>query len=51
MAKDHGTEFKKEAVRLALSSGLTCKQLSGDSDVGLSTLNRWVSEDRNVDLM
>lgn len=51
MAKDHGTEFRKEAVRLALSSGLTRKQLSGDLGVGLSTLNRWVSEDRNADLM
>lgn len=51
MAKDRGTEFRKEAVRLAQSSGLTRKQLSADLGVGLSTLNRWVSEERNTELL
>ena len=51
MAKGRGTEFRKEAVRLAQSSGLTRKQLSADLGVGLSTLNRWVSEERNTELL
>ena len=51
MAKDRGTEFRKEAVRLAQSSRLTRKQLSADFGVDLSTLNRWVSEERNTELM
>ncbi len=34
MAKKHGSDFRKEAVRLALTSGLTRKQLSEDLGVG-----------------
>lgn len=51
MAKDRGAEFRKEAVRLAQNSGLTRKQLSADLGVGLSTHNRWVSEERNTELL
>lgn len=51
MAKDRGAEFRKEAVRLAQSSGLTRKQLSADLGVGLSRLKRWVSEERNTELL
>ena len=51
MAKDRGAEFRKEAVRLAQNSGLTRKQLSADLGVCLSTHNRWVSEERNAELL
>lgn len=34
--------FKREAVRIALASGLARKQVSADLGVGHSTLNRWV---------
>lgn len=34
--------FKREAVRIALASGLPRKQVSADLGVGHSTLNRWV---------
>ena len=51
MAKDRGAEFRKEVVRLAQNSGLTRKQLSADLGVGLSTHNRWVSEERNTELL
>lgn len=30
MARRHGTKFRKEAVRLALISGLTRKQIASD---------------------
>ena len=40
MAPRHGKEFRKEAVRLTLSSGLTRKQVADDLGVGFSTLNR-----------
>ena len=51
MAKDRGAEFRKGAVRLAQNSGLTRKQLSADLGVCLSMHNRWVSEERNTELL
>jgi transposase len=51
MASRHGTEFRREAVRLALTSGLTRKQIAADLGVGFSTLNKWVQQDRDKDLM
>ena len=36
-------EFRADAVRIALTSGLTRKQVASDLGVGLSTLNKWVS--------
>lgn len=35
-------EFKRDAVRIALTSGLPRKQVAADLGVGHSTLNRWV---------
>ena len=35
-------EFKRDAVRMALTIGLPRKKLAGDLGVGFSTLNRWV---------
>ncbi len=51
MASRHGTEFRREAVRLALTSGLTHKQIAADLGIGYSTLSKWVSQDRHDDLM
>ena len=51
MASRHGTEFRREAVRLALTSGLTHKQIAADLGIGYSTLSKWVSQDRDNDLM
>ena len=51
MASRHGTEFRREAVRLALTSGLTRKQIAADLGVGFSTLNKWVQQGRDKDLM
>lgn len=37
MAALHTDEFRREAVRIALTSGLTRRQLASDLGVGLST--------------
>lgn len=34
-------EFRKDAVRIALTSGLTRKQVADDLGIGMSTLNKW----------
>ena len=51
MAPRHGTEFRKEAIRLALTSGLTRQQVAEDLGIGFSTLNRWVQKDQDDTLM
>ena len=38
--------FRQEAVRVALTSGLTRKQVAADFGVGFSTLSRWIQLDR-----
>jgi len=48
MASRHTSEFRQEAVRVALMSGLTRKQVAADFGVGFSTLNRWVQRDRQT---
>ena len=46
MGKNHAAEFKQEAVRVALTSGLTRKQVAADFGVGFSTLSHWIQLDR-----
>ena len=50
MGQRYGVEFKREAVRLALTSGLTRKQISSDLGMSFSTLNKWVEQSRHDDL-
>lgn len=47
MATKHSEEFKRDAVRVALTSGLTRRQVSSDLGVGLSTLNNWMTAYRD----
>ena len=42
MAAVHSDEFKRDAVRIALTSGLTRRQGAPDLAIGLSTLGKWV---------
>ena len=42
MAAIHSDAFKRDAVRIATTSGLTRRQVASDLGVGLSTLNKWV---------
>ncbi len=51
MASRRSEEFRHEAVRLALTSGLTRTQIAADLVVGLSTLNKWVQKHQHDDLM
>ena len=39
-------EFRAEAVRIALTSGLPRKQVASDFGVGFSTLSRWIQADQ-----
>jgi len=44
MPRKYDLEFKINAVRLTKESGLTVSQVSQDLGIGLSTLERWISE-------
>ena len=44
-------EFRADAVWIALTSGLTRKQVAADLGVGLSTLNKWVAAHRDTDVV
>ena len=41
-------EFRREAVRLALTSGRTRREIAEDLGIGLSTLSRWLSQERDA---
>ena len=36
-------EFRKDAVRIVLTSGLSRKQIADDLGVGMSALNKWIT--------
>ncbi|MBB1493385.1 transposase [Paracoccus sp. MC1854] len=42
MAATRSGEFKRDAVRIALTSGLTRGQVASDLGLGLSPLGKWV---------
>lgn len=42
MTTGRSEEFRHDAVRIALTSGLTRRQVSSDLGVGLSPLNKWI---------
>jgi len=44
-------EFRQDAVRIALTSGLTRRQVADDLGVGLSTLNKWITAHRDTDVV
>ncbi len=46
MASSHTPEFRAEAVRIALTSGLSRKQVAADLGIGFSILSRWIQLDR-----
>ena len=51
MAQKYTEEFRRDAVRMAHTSGLTRPQLASDLGVGVSTLNKWVQKHQHDDLM
>ena len=46
MGTKRTVEFRQEAVRIALTSGLTRKQVAADFGVGFSTLSKWIQQGR-----
>ena len=44
-------EFRQDAVRIGLTSGLTRKQVGDDLGIGMSTLNKWITVHRDTDLV
>ena len=44
-------EFRQDAVGIALTSGLTRKQVADDLGVGMSTLNKWITAYRDTDVV
>lgn len=43
MSLKHSDEFKRDAVGIALTSGLTRRQVASDLSIGLSTLGKWIA--------
>jgi transposase len=50
MSTKHTEDFKLEAVRIALSSGLPRARIAGYLGVGRSTLSKWISVYRPIDM-
>jgi len=50
MAHKHSEEFKREAVRIALTSGLTRRQVASDLNIGFSTLAKWIQTSNAQDM-
>ena len=44
-------ELCKNAVRIALTSGLTRKQVADDLGVGMSMLKKWITAHRDTDVV
>ena len=51
MAMRYSDEFRRDAVRIATTSGLTRPKVASDLGIGLSTLNKWVRKHQDDDLM
>lgn len=47
----HTEEFKQEAVRIALTSGLPRDRVASDLGIGKSTLGKWLAQYRPSDLV
>ena len=44
-------EFRQDAARIGLTSGLTRKQVADDLGIGMSTLNKWITLHRDTDMV
>jgi len=51
MITKYTDEFRRDAVRMAMTSGLTLPKLASDLGVGVSRLNKWVQKHQRDDLM
>ena len=44
-------EFRKDAVRIAATSGLTLREAADDLGVGMSTLDKWITAHLDTDVV
>ena len=51
MGRSRSEEFRQEAVHIALTSGLTRRQVASDLGIGMSTLNKWVTSHKEIDVV
>jgi len=51
MSTGRTDEFRKEAVRIALTSGFSRRQVADDLGGCFLTLNKWVSAQRDTDMV
>ena len=51
MGQKRTDEFRSDAVRIALTSGLPRKQVASDLGIGLSTLNKWGTAHRVTEVV
>jgi transposase len=51
MGRTRTDEFRKDAVRIAMTSGLTRKQVADHLGVGMSTLNKWITAHRDTEVV
>ena len=49
MTTKHTDEFKRETVRIALTSGLSQERVAADLGIGQSTLGKWIARYRTAD--
>jgi transposase len=47
----HSDEFRREAVRIALTSELTRRQVAADLGIGFSTLSKWIQLERRDEVL
>jgi transposase len=48
MTQVYGEEFRREAVRLARTSGLSRERIAADLGIGKSTLAKWIQLDSKL---
>ena len=48
MGTKRTADFRQEAVRVTLTSGLTRKQVASDFEIGFSTLSKWIQQERRA---
>ncbi|MDO6728370.1 transposase [Cognatishimia sp. 1_MG-2023] len=51
MAPKYSDKFRRDAVRIETSRGLTLRQITSELGVGVSTRIKWAQQHQNDDLM
>ena len=51
MTTKHTDEFKRETVRIGLTSGLSHERVAADMGIGKSTLGKWIARYRTADVV